>query len=75
MYIHQIPLFATTLPLCMHACNDNYNMQSGGRRAGEKREGMKEVLESLPTLWDEEQYKSEYDLSSFIDSLSAARKD
>ena len=36
---------------------------------------MKEVLESLPSLWDEEQYKSEYELSSFIDSLSAANRD
>ena len=34
---------------------------------------MKDVLESLPTLWDEEQYKSEYDLSNFMNSLSAAK--
>ena len=45
-----------------------------GKGKGERRsEGMKEVLESLPTLWDEEQYKSEYDLSTFMNSLSAAK--
>ena len=49
-------------------------MQGGGGLR-EKKEGMKEVLESLPTLWDEEQYKSEYDLSSFMTSLTAAKRD
>jgi TATA-binding protein-associated factor len=46
---------------------------SRGRSRGKRGEGMKEVLENLPTLWDEEQYKSEYDLSSFMNSLSAAK--
>ena len=41
-----------------------------GRRGG--GEGVKEILENLPTLWDEDQYKSEYDLTSFMNSLSSA---
>ena len=45
----------------------------GGRRGRSKEKGMKDVLEGLPNLWDEEQYKSEYDLSSFMNSLSAAK--
>ena len=47
-------------------------MQASGSRGRGKERGVKDVLESLPTLWDEEQYKSEYDLSSFMNSLSAA---
>lgn len=50
-------------------------MQGGGGKPREKREGMKEVLDSLPTLWDEDQYSNEYDLSSFMNSLSAAKRD
>lgn len=56
-------------------CSVCLMMQGGGGRAREKKEGMKEVLESLPTLWDDEQYTSEYDLSSFMNSLSAAKRD
>ena len=36
--------------------------------------GMKSILENMPELWSEEQYASEYDLSSFMQSLAAANK-
>lgn len=35
-----------------------------------KQEGLKSILENLPELWDEDQYKTEYDLSSFMQSLA-----
>jgi TATA-binding protein-associated factor len=31
--------------------------------------GVKSILENLPDLWEESAYESEYDLSSFIQSL------
>lgn len=31
--------------------------------------GIKSIIESLPDLWDENSYETEYDLSSFIKSL------
>ena len=31
--------------------------------------GVKSVLENLPELWEESAYESEYDLTSFINSL------
>lgn len=34
-----------------------------------KSKGIKSVLESLPDLWDTEQYETEYDLSNFLQSL------
>ena len=38
------------------------------------RESMRSVLENLPELWSEEQYRSEYDLSSFMKSLATVEK-
>ena len=35
---------------------------------------MHSVLESLPELWSEDQYRSEYDLSSFMKSLATVEK-
>ena len=34
------------------------------------RESTKSILENMPELWDEELYKSEYDLSNFMQSLT-----
>ena len=34
-----------------------------------KQEGLKSVLESLPELWSEEQYNTEYDITNFVQSL------
>lgn len=48
--------------------------ETGGTRAKEGRETMKSVLESMPELWSEDQYHSEYDLSSFMQSLSVVKK-
>lgn len=36
---------------------------------GTQVKGMKAVLETLPELWDSHQYETEYDLSSFLQSL------
>ena len=38
-----------------------------------KQEGLKSVLENLPELWDEDQYRAEYDLSSFMQSLGSTQ--
>lgn len=38
------------------------------------KEGMRSILENLPELWSEEQYRSEYDLSSFMKSLATVEK-
>ncbi|KAL1452448.1 hypothetical protein WDU94_006679 [Cyamophila willieti] len=34
--------------------------------------GLKNLLDTLPELWDEREYQEEYDLSNFVESLSAA---
>lgn len=49
------------LGLCDSVCLQD----STGREGG----GLKKVLESLPELWDDQQYADEYDLSGFIKSL------
>jgi len=38
------------------------------------RESTKSILENMPELWDEELYKSEYDLSNFMQSLATSNK-
>lgn len=38
--------------------------------ASSSAKGVKSILESLPDLWDENAYESEYDLSNFISSLT-----
>ena len=38
------------------------------------RESTKTILENMPELWDEELYKSEYDLSNFMQSLATSNK-
>ena len=43
-----------------------------GSRGGQA--SMKSILENMPELWSEEQYTSEYDFSSFMQSLAAANK-
>lgn len=40
----------------------NQNKQAGGN-------SVKNVLENLPELWDNQQYEEEYDMSAFIGSL------
>ena len=37
--------------------------------SGAASKGLKNVLEALPALWNEEDYKSEYDIQSFVQSL------
>ena len=41
--------------------------QKSNKTAG--NDGVKNVLENLPDLWDNRQYEEEYDMSSFIQSL------
>ena len=35
-------------------------------------EGLKSILENLPELWSDDQYRSEYDLSNFMHSLGSS---
>ena len=46
----------------------------GGTAVVGSKESMRSVLENLPELWSEDQYRSEYDLSSFMKSLTSADK-
>lgn len=39
------------------------------RTSGSGGKGVKSVLDSLPDLWEDSAYESEYDLTSFIQSL------
>ncbi len=32
---------------------------------------MRSVMENLPELWSDDQYKNEYDLTSFVKSLAS----
>ena len=47
---------------------------SGGTATSGGKESMHSILENLPELWSEDQYRSEYDLSSFMKSLTSADK-
>ena len=65
----------------MHTTQKNTHvfprMQEGQGATQTSRGGqasMKSILENMPELWSEEQYTSEYDLSSFMQSLGAANK-
>ena len=46
----------------------------GGTAVSGSKESMHSILENLPELWSEDQYRSEYDLSSFMKSLTSADK-
>ena len=37
--------------------------------SGTASKGLKTVLEALPALWNQEDYKNEYDIESFVQSL------
>ena len=51
-------------------------MSTQGNKEGKKdTTGMRSVLENLPELWSEEQYKTEYDLTSFVKSLADSTVD
>lgn len=43
------------------------SMMSGGKQPV----SMKTMLDSLPELWDTQQYENEYDLSNFLQSLKS----
>lgn len=45
--------------------------KAGGKRDSSKPANLKEVLENLPELWNEEQYQNEYGIDNFMESLSA----
>lgn len=47
----------------------NNNDSSSSQKPVTQSRGIKSVLESLPELWDEHSYETEYDLSNFIQSL------
>ena len=59
-----------------HDSNSHTLTQGGsaGRASRDGRESTKNVLENMPELWDEELYKSEYDLSNFMQSLATSNK-
>ena len=53
---------------------DLFTLDSRGAACAEEKassasRSVKSVLDSLPDLWDESAYESEYDLSSFVQSL------
>ena len=52
----------------IHVCA--YVFQATG---GSGVAGMRSMMQSLPELWAEDQYSNEYDLSSFMKSLSHTR--
>lgn len=37
--------------------------------SGTASRGLKTILETLPALWNEDDYKNEYDIKSFVQSL------
>ena len=46
------------------------SMEQLEKKTGDGK-GVKSIIESLPELWDLDTYETEYDLSSFIQSLKA----
>ena len=54
-------------------CLDQGNMHSQSSNQEDKqsgKQGMKAILENLQELWDEKQYETEYDMGTFLKSLS-----
>lgn len=47
---------------------DDKSGKSGSSSSG--KSGVKSLLDNLPELWDEQQYDTEYDLTTFISSLN-----
>ena len=43
--------------------------EEGGRGGAGEKGGVKAVLESLPELWEEDQYTEEYNMDTFIKNL------
>jgi TATA-binding protein-associated factor len=50
---------------------------SGGKASGSRLggSGLKNMIDSLPDLWDEDQYHNEYDLQNFMQSLKSTHDD
>ena len=44
-------------------------ISDGGAGAGGSGRGIKSMLEDLENLWDENQYRDEYDVDAFVRSL------
>lgn len=55
---------------CLDAENFENN-QNKSTKNDTKGGSVKSVLESLPELWDPDQYDNEYDLTAFIQSLKS----
>jgi len=54
-----------------HTQTHTHTLTQGGSSSQASRggrESTKSILEDVPVLWDEELYKSEYDLSNFMQS-------
>ena len=47
--------------------------KTGSKKDSNKPAGLKDVLENLPELWNEEQYQNEYGIENFMESLCAAK--
>lgn len=47
----------------------NKNDSSSSLKPVTEAKGIKSILDSLPELWDEGSYETEYDLTNFIQSL------
>ncbi|XP_064406197.1 TATA-binding protein-associated factor 172-like [Halichondria panicea] len=43
----------------------------GNKESNKESGGMRSVMENLPELWSDDQYKNEYDLTSFVKSLAS----
>ncbi|XP_078611730.1 TATA-binding protein-associated factor 172-like isoform X3 [Branchiostoma floridae x Branchiostoma japonicum] len=61
--------------LGLFTLDERKEREEGGRTAGAGRaqgggEGVKGVMEGLGELWDQAQYETEYDLGSFVQSLT-----
>jgi len=59
------------------SCTQTHTLTQGGgssQASRASRESTKSILENMPELWDEELYKSEYDLSNFVQSLATSNK-
>jgi len=52
------------------ADGDSKGVDAAGEVSSKKKGGIKAVLENLEELWDDSQYEEEYNLTSFLESLS-----
>lgn len=60
---------ATDQLLDLFSLDSTHGASTLEQKSGSSSRGVKSLLDNLPDLWEESAYESEYDLTTFIQSL------